>query len=200
TTYLNAASATPPIAPAGPGDTPGPAAPAEGEGGANRRRATMFLAGVVGALVVIAAAVLFFDMGGDEEKSSSPPPSPTAKKKALPSGVMCSGKECSGKDPETMGCGGQYAKSVSSAWVGRSLVEVRYSKVCKASWGRITSAARGDALTISAGGDQSEKDAVEATNDAYTPMVSVRDADEAKACAKLTGGGSGCTTPGKTVR
>lgn len=160
----------------------------------------MFLAGIVGALVVIAAAVLFFDLSGGSEDSADPKPSQAKKSENLPSGVKCSGKSCSGKDPETMGCGGQYAKTSSSAWVGPSFVEVRYSKVCKASWARITSATTDDALRVLGPGSQKESDKVGTTNDAYTEMVSVGKAADARACATLVAGGKGCTVPGKTAR
>lgn len=187
-----------PAGPAGPADTPGPAAPGPSGGrgshrGAGRRRVTMFLAGIVGALVVIAAAVFFFDQSG-EDRTAKPAPSPSKKTENLPSGVKCSGKDCSGKDPEGMGCGGQYAKTSSSAWVGRSYVEVRYSKVCKASWARITSGAAGDRLKVVSGGQS------ESTTDSYTRMVSVRTAADAKACATLVAGNEGCTVPGRTAR
>lgn len=203
-----ATTVQPPVPPGGP-DMPGPATPgAPGgggrgrravKGGAGRRRVTMLLAGIVGALVVVAAAVLFFDLGGGDD-SVAPSPSATKKTENLPSGVKCSGEDCSGKDPETMGCGGQYAKTTSSAWVGPSYVEVRHSKVCKASWARITSAVTDDELRIAGPGGQDESDEVGTTNDAYTKMVSVLKADDAKACAILAVGTKGCTTPGKAVR
>lgn len=204
-----ATTVQPPVSPGGP-DMPGPATPGAPGGagggrggvkqGAGRRRVTMFLAGIVGALVVIAAAVLFFDLDGGDDKAVSSSPSPTKKTENLPSGVKCSGKDCSGKDPESMGCGGQYAKTTSSAWVGPSYVEVRHSKVCKASWARITSATTQDALRITGPGGQAENDKVGTTNDAYTEMVSVGRPDDAKACATLAAGTKGCTVPGKTVQ
>ncbi|WP_430542737.1 DUF2690 domain-containing protein [Streptomyces iconiensis] len=203
-----ATTVQPPV-PAG-SDMPGPATPAAPGGGgggrravkqgAGRRRTTMFLAGLVGALVVIAAAVFFIDLGSGGDDTASASPSPTKKSQNLPSGVKCSGEECSGKDPETMGCGGQYAKTTSSAWVGPSYIEVRHSKVCKASWARITSASTKDALRITAPGGQAESDKVGTTNDAYTEMVSVKNPNDAKACATLAVGTKGCVTPGKTVQ
>lgn len=191
--------------PAAAGQGAPPGSGGGGDGGRSpkspgRRRTTMFLAGLVGALVVIAGAVLFLDLGGGDDASAKPSPSPTQKHRDLPAGVKCSGSDCSGKDPEAMGCGGQHAATSSSGWVGPSFVEVRYSKVCKASWARITSATTDDALRITGPDGQSERDAVGTTNDAYTPMVAVRGPDDARACATLKAGGKGCTVPGRIAR
>ncbi|GAB2837567.1 helix-turn-helix domain-containing protein [Streptomyces daliensis] len=185
------------------GDVPGPPAPAgptgpAGSGGSGRRRVTMFLAGVVGALVVIAAAVLLFDLTGKDETVAKPSPSASKKDTKLPAGVKCQGADCTGKDPENMGCGGQHAKTTSSAWVGQSYVEVRYSKVCEASWARVTGAAQGDVVKVEAG-KGSQSDEVGATSDAYTEMVAAKSGDAARACATLATGGNGCTQPGTTA-
>ncbi len=106
----------------------------------------MFLAGVVGALVVIAAAV-YFTGGGDGKKAASAPKTPSTSAAVNPdlrAGVKCSGADCTGKDPENMGCGGQLATTSTSITVGTTLVEVRYSKTCAAAWARITQAVIGD--------------------------------------------------------
>ncbi|GAA3769127.1 helix-turn-helix domain-containing protein [Streptomyces chiangmaiensis] len=168
-----------------------------GSDGARRRRPlVMFLAGVVGALVVIAVA--FFLTDGDGTKTEGAPrPSATAPSPdpALPAGVKCSGAGCTGKDPENMGCGGTLAKTTTSVTVGRTLVEVRYSKTCAAAWARVTRAAQGDTVTVSAAGAARQTGSVAATGDtdAYTPMVAVTDAAAAKACVTLTSGQEGCT-------
>ncbi|MEU7316377.1 DUF2690 domain-containing protein, partial [Streptomyces sp. NPDC007083] len=182
------------------GDRAAPGEPAAKPSG-GRRRMTVLLASLVAVLVVAAGAVLFFDPGEDGKEEAAPPkPTPSRSAPQLPAGVKCSGEDCSGKDPEAMGCGGEHAATSSSAWVGRSFVEVRHSTVCKASWARITSAKSGDALRISGPGGQAESDEVTNTNDAYTRMVSVGAQDEARACATLAAGGKGCTVPGKKVR
>ncbi|MEU2428841.1 DUF2690 domain-containing protein [Streptomyces sp. NPDC007861] len=177
--------------------------------GRGRRRATVFLGGVVGALIVVAAAVLLTDLGGggsgeDPGRSvaESPAASPTVSDPQLPAGVKCSGADCTGQDPETMGCGGEFAATVSKTTVGTALVEVRYSRTCAAAWARITQAAPGDKVSITAGGatrnglvnaDNANK-ADKADRDAYTPMVAVASESEAQACATLTTGTKGCTT------
>ncbi|GAA1934126.1 hypothetical protein GCM10009837_69980 [Streptomyces durmitorensis] len=160
-----------------------------------RRKLTMFLAGVVGALVVIAAAVFLTDFGKDDkgDESAKPPASPSTSDKDLPAGVECSGKSCTGKDPETMGCGGELAGTTARQTVGKALIEVRYSKTCGAAWARITQAAQGDKVTISGAGGAEQKGTVNADFDAYTPMVAVKDDASAKACATLKAGQTGCT-------
>ncbi|MFD0311102.1 DUF2690 domain-containing protein [Streptomyces sp. NPDC127119] len=163
------------------------------DGQRRKRRLTMFLAGVVGALVVVAAAVYLTSSGGDEGKNEAKPsPSPTVSKK-LPAGVECNGTDCAGKDPENMGCGGTLAQTVEKAVVGTAQVEVRYSETCGAAWARITAAGAGDTVRISAGSAAAQTAEVETDTDAYTPMVAVKSATGAKACATLASGVEGCT-------
>ncbi|MEV4919706.1 XRE family transcriptional regulator [Streptomyces tirandamycinicus] len=178
---------------------PGAPAPSGGPGpGRGRRKATVFVAGLVGALLVIAAAVLLTDLGGAGDEPGSdvarqPSAAPATSAPELPAGVKCVGADCTGQDPENMGCGGQLATTASRATVGTAVVEVRYSKTCGAAWARITQATPGDKVRISAGGE-SGSGLVNADKDAYTPMVAVAAESEAKACATLTTGDEGCTT------
>ncbi|MEV0320153.1 XRE family transcriptional regulator [Streptomyces sp. NPDC050658] len=183
----------------GPGPVAAPVGPGRGgdspDGQRRRRKLTMFLAGIVGALVVIAAAVFLTDFGkGDKgDEGAKPPASPTTSDADLPAGVECSGKSCTGKDPETMGCGGEFAKTTTRATVGKAVIEVRYSKTCGAAWARITQAAVGDKVTIGAGSGAKQNGTVNADLDAYTPMVAVQDSAAAEACATLKSGQTGCT-------
>ncbi|MER8072720.1 XRE family transcriptional regulator [Streptomyces sp. NPDC094034] len=175
--------------PAGPSPTGGPKR--------GRRKLTIFVAGVVGAALVVAAAVLLTDLGGDGGEravAQSPSPSPSSSAPVLPAGVKCGGDACTGKDPEEMGCGGEFVETVSSATVGTALIEVRYSKTCSAAWARITQAAMGDEVRITAGGETSgQTGEVETATNAYTPMVASPDSAGAKACATLASGETGCT-------
>ncbi|MEU8673850.1 DUF2690 domain-containing protein [Streptomyces sp. NPDC048560] len=191
--------------PAGFGPGPGAAGRAARKPG-GRRRLTMLLVGMTGALLVAVGAVLLAAPGGDEGGAgeAKPSASPTVKAPPLPEGVECSGADCAGQDPEAMGCGGELARTVASATVGGSLVEVRYSKTCAASWARITKAAPGDTVRISAGADEQEGAVNEgggagtdtaADTDAYTPMVAVGKPADAEACATVASGAKGCTTP-----
>ncbi|MBR8643394.1 XRE family transcriptional regulator [Streptomyces tuirus] len=165
-------------------------------GAGGKRRTTTFLAGVVGVLVVIAGAFYLTGGGGDDEaKGATTSPSPTATTDPnLPPGVKCSGDSCTGKDAEAMGCSGDLVTTAQTATVGTTTIEVRYSETCKAAWGRITQAAQGDEVQISAG-EAKQTGSITAAGDAiaYTPMVAVKNAADAKACATLAAGGQGCT-------
>ncbi|MFJ4894297.1 DUF2690 domain-containing protein [Streptomyces sp. NPDC088788] len=160
-----------------------------------KRRLVMFLAGVVGALVVVAVAV-YLTGGGDKKEAGGTRKSPAVSASTqpdLPPGVKCAGAPCTGKDPENMGCGGELATTTTSVTVGTTLVEVRYSRTCGAAWARITRAARGDRVDVSSGSAARQTGAVDADTDAYTPMVAVKDAGDARACATLKTGQKGCT-------
>ncbi|WP_327334281.1 XRE family transcriptional regulator [Streptomyces anulatus] len=168
-----------------PGRTPG-----------GRRKGPMLAVGAVGALIVVVGALLLAP--GDDAAKATPTPSvaPTEAAPELPVGVECSGADCAGQDPEAMGCGGEFARTVAGAVVGGSKIEVRYSEVCSASWARLTEAAIGDTVRITAG-EGVQNGEVMGDTDAYTPMVAVKKASDAKACATLTSGTKGCTDPGE---
>ena len=157
----------------------------------------MFLAGVVGVLVVIAAVFYLTDNGGGKKnEGTNASPSPSVSVADLPAGVKCSGASCTGKDAEAMGCTKDAAAvtTAKTAVVGTTTVEVRYSKTCGAAWGRITGAAQGDSVQVTAGKAKQDDSITQAgDNIAYTPMVAVKDAGEAKACATLASGQKGCT-------
>ncbi|MEV7109360.1 XRE family transcriptional regulator [Streptomyces anulatus] len=161
-----------------------------------RRKGPMLAVGAVGALIVVVGAVLLAP--GDDAAKATPTPSvaPTKAAPELPVGVECSGADCAGQDPEAMGCGGEFARTVAGAVVGGSKIEVRYSEVCAASWARLTEAAIGDTVRITAG-EGVQNGEVMGDTDAYTPMVAVKKASDAKACATLTSGTKGCTDPGE---
>ncbi|MGW4019843.1 DUF2690 domain-containing protein [Streptomyces sp. NPDC005009] len=172
-----------------------------GQGGPGRsggkRRTSTFIAGAVGALVVVAAAFYVTSTEGDKKKDETQKsPSPTATASVdLPPGVKCSGDSCAGKDAEAMGCSGDLVTTTRTAVVGATTVEVRYSKTCAAAWGRITQGTQGDEVEISAGTSK-QSDSITAAGDTvtYTPMVPVKDATDAKACAVLAATGEkGCT-------
>ncbi|MEU5638911.1 helix-turn-helix domain-containing protein [Streptomyces milbemycinicus] len=179
-------------------DPPGPPTPPD----RRRRRVPLFIATAVGVLLMGAAAVLLVNPGGQaDERAKDPTPGRTTTSgPRLPSGVKCTGQECTGKDPEAMGCGGAYARTTASVTVGSAYAEVRYSKVCGAAWARITKAAPGDRLQVTApaqgavGPARTEYGKVNADGDAYTPMIAVGSITQAKACATRTTGQRGCTT------
>ncbi|MFD6415121.1 DUF2690 domain-containing protein [Streptomyces sp. NPDC060194] len=179
----------------------GPAGPA-GRGpqqkGGGRKRATLFLAGLVGALLVIAAAVMFLDLTGDDDGKepvarTTPTRSAATSAAELPEGVKCVGASCEGKDPDDMGCGGTNAASAAAVKVGGASVQVRYSEKCGAAWARIQFATAEDTVEISSGGKAKETGTVDEDGDTYTRMVPVKSAEDAKACATLGTGEKGCT-------
>ncbi|MEU4980318.1 DUF2690 domain-containing protein [Streptomyces sp. NPDC021969] len=175
----------------------GPRASRRTPAGGGNKRVTTVVAGVVGVLVVIAGAFFLLKDGGDKKnEGTKPSPSPTVSSDPkLPPGVKCSGDACTGKDPEAMGCGGDLVTTGATAVVGTAAVEVRYSKVCGAAWARVTQAAQGDEVQVSAGGAGEQRATVGNAGDtvAYTPMVAVKSAADATACATLAAGTQGCT-------
>ncbi|MCP3766586.1 helix-turn-helix domain-containing protein [Streptomyces sp. MAR25Y5] len=198
--------------PAGGGHTPDPpgaqGAPSQGAAGGGRsagsggpggpgakRRTGTFVAGAIGALVVIASAFYVTGLDSDKEGEAAKSPSPSASVPAnLPAGVECSGDSCDGKDAESMGCSGDLVTTTQTATVGTTLVEVRYSKVCGAAWGRITQAVQGDKVEIS-GGKTKQRAGITEVGDTvtYTPMTAVAKATDARACVVLASGEEGCT-------
>ncbi|MER6071937.1 DUF2690 domain-containing protein [Streptomyces sp. NPDC001817] len=173
-------------APSGEG-TPAP-------GNAGRQRVIMFLAGLVGVLVVIGAVFFFTDRGGTKHGNAKPPSPSASTHLTPPPGVKCAGSACDGKDAEAMGCSGDLVTTAKTATIGTTVLEVRYSKACGTAWGRITGAAQGDKVQVSAGkARQSGETSGVGDTIAYTPMVAVKNAAEAKACATLASGRTGCT-------
>ncbi|AWL40196.1 DUF2690 domain-containing protein [Streptomyces sp. SM18] len=184
-----------------PGDVRRPDAVAGPDGpGGRRRTVTTLLAGALGALLVAAAAVLLTGLGagdGDATAQAAPSAGPgtAAGVPRTSDGVGCVGADCTGQDPEAMGCGGQFASTTTRVTVGGRLVEVRYSKTCAAAWARLTEAEPGDTVRVEAGSVRQDG-TVGADRDAYTPMVAVEDAADARACATITSGRTGCAAPG----
>ncbi|WP_285564815.1 MULTISPECIES: helix-turn-helix domain-containing protein [unclassified Streptomyces] len=179
------------------GHQPPPAPRDGGKGGAGgNRKPAVIAAAVVGVLLVVTGVVLLMNSGGDTKGDAAgptPSPTPTTSAPRLPAGVKCSGADCVGQDPEDMGCGGEYARTLSSATVGGSVIEVRYSKTCAAAWARITKAAAGDTVEITAGTAAGQNGTVGAAAEAYTPMVAVKRTADVQACATLASGTQGCT-------
>ncbi|GGT31013.1 helix-turn-helix domain-containing protein [Streptomyces chromofuscus] len=171
-----------------------PRTPSDGDA-SGRRRLALFLAGAVVVVVAAGAAYHFTGDGGDRNDTAGVSPSPSVSAAAdLPPGVKCSGESCTGKDAESMGCSGDLVTTARTATVGAIVVEVRYSETCGAAWGRITQAAPGDEVQVTVGTTK-ENGSVTTAGDtiAYTPMIAVRNAGQATACATLASGERGCT-------
>ncbi|MGI5339603.1 DUF2690 domain-containing protein [Streptomyces sp. CA-181903] len=164
-----------------------------------RRAVLLFTVGAVGALLMVVAAVLLLGYGPGGGARKTPPPAAardTGSPAGLPAGVKCAGGACTGKDPESMGCGGRRATTAGSATVGSTYVEVRYSETCKAAWARMTQGGPGDTLRVSAASRTGEG-RIERGTDGHSTMVAVAAPGEARACVVLSSGRQGCTLPGK---
>ncbi|MER5375746.1 DUF2690 domain-containing protein [Streptomyces sp. NPDC002553] len=174
---------------------PPPPAPAP----LQRRPGTaVFLAGAVGVVGVAVGAFLLTHADADSPAkgrtvAAAPSPSPTPGA-PLPPGVLCFGAGCTGRDAEKAGCGGELAATARSATVGAVLLEVRYSRTCGAAWGRITPAAAGDEVRVTAGAIRyTGRVSAAGETVAYTPMVAVKNPAGIRACAVLASGHEGCT-------
>ncbi|WP_436737161.1 helix-turn-helix domain-containing protein [Streptomyces sp. BBFR102] len=193
----------PPGAPVPPVPLPGPdasggaggkgSAGGKGGKGGKGKRLPLILTGVGAAVALIAAGFALPDSG--DEPAPQPTAKPTETAQQLPAGVKCAGADCTGQDPEEMGCAGQQAVTSATATVGTTVVEIRYSKTCEAAWARITQAAVGDEIAIDVGTEAQEGAKVTTAFDAYTAMLAVENPADAKACATLATGTTGCTTP-----
>ncbi|MEV5382268.1 DUF2690 domain-containing protein [Streptomyces sp. NPDC052721] len=161
----------------------------------HRQQVLMFLAGLVGVGVLIAGVLLFTQGDGGKGGRAVTSPSPSAPARTSPPpGVKCTGAACTGKDAEAMGCSGDLVSTAKTATVGSTTLEVRYSKACGTAWGRITSGAPGDTVRVTVGKVRQTGD-ITAVGDTigYTPMVAVHDPAQARACATLASGETGCT-------
>lgn len=188
-----------PQSPHGPRSPQDPeAVPPSGTRRGYRQPVLMFLAGFVTVLLVILGVVHFTgSRDGGRHEAAPKRPAPSASPKAsLPPGVGCAGADCVGKDAESMGCSGDQVTTAQAVTLGATTLEVRYSKVCGTAWGRITGAVPGDKVEVT-GARARVREAGEVTQVgdtiAYTPMIAVRDPGEARACATLASGRTGCT-------
>lgn len=180
----------------GPGGPATASGPREARPAPRSRRRSPLLMVLAGVVVVAVAAVLTMRLAGGNAEAGNepaPPPSTTAAASPLPEGVECVGKDCAGRDPEEMGCAGEYVETSDRATVGTAVVEIRWSKTCGAAWARITSAAAGDGVRISSTSGGKQNATVGTTTDAYTPMVAARKAADVTACGILATGTEGCT-------
>ncbi|WP_217240988.1 XRE family transcriptional regulator [Streptomyces sp. AC555_RSS877] len=136
------------------------------------RRQGLFIAGVGVAAVAILAALSLRSPGtaaGSPASLASPTLDPVP---------GCHGKACDGKDPSPMACG--IPGRVDSLGpphrtsTGTS-VELRYSKVCAAAWGRIWHSKVGDMIEVSAPGVRPRRVVIRNPGDTsayrFTPMI-----------------------------
>nr|WP_145483016.1 MULTISPECIES: DUF2690 domain-containing protein [Streptomyces] len=182
------------VRPAAPAPTPAPDPDARP---GYRQPVLMFLGGFVTVLLIILGVFHFTgDHGGRHEAAAGRAARSASPRASLPPGVKCSGSDCAGKDAESMGCSGDQVTTAQTVTLGTTTLEVRYSKVCGAAWGRITGAVPGDKVRVTGarGKVRESGEATEAGDTiAYTPMIAVTDPAQATACATLASGRTGCT-------
>ncbi|MFI1359590.1 helix-turn-helix domain-containing protein [Streptomyces sp. NPDC020898] len=172
-----ASTAPPPPEPASPPASalvPAGAVGTRADAGVHRRarRQGLFVAGAGAAAVAILAALSLRSPGtaaGSPASLASPTLDPVP---------GCQGKACDGKDPKPMACG--LPGRVDSLGpphrtsTGTS-VELRYSRVCAAAWGRIWHSKVGDMIEVSASGTTPRRVVVRNTADTavyrFTPMI-----------------------------
>ncbi|UGY93225.1 helix-turn-helix domain-containing protein [Streptomyces gobiensis] len=155
-----------------------------------RGAVTTVLAGT-GALTAVGAAFAFGFLGS-ASGDASPSPSP-----ALTTG--CRGAECTGKDPEQNACGAAHADPVTVAEyrsASGARLEIRYSTVCSAGWGRIWNADIGDRVLVTSSADKNGASQVARVDDeydadgyVYTRMTWASDRSELRACLLPKDGG-----------
>ncbi|MEU2213130.1 helix-turn-helix domain-containing protein [Streptomyces hygroscopicus] len=133
------------------------------------------------AAVAVAAAPSVLGPGAGHPTSLASP--------VLDPAPGCRGKTCEGKDPGPMSCAlpgrveslGPQRRTRTGAGV-----EIRYSDVCAAAWGRIWHAKVGDAIEVSAPGSRPRRVAVRNTADTgayrFTMMVGGADRTGLRLC------------------
>ena len=133
------------------------------------------------AAVAVAAAPSVLGQGAGHPTSLASP--------VLDPAPGCRGKTCEGKDPGPMSCAlpgrveslGPQRRTRTGAGV-----EIRYSGVCAAAWGRIWHAEVGDAIEVSAPGSRPRRVAVRNTADTgayrFTMMVGGADRTGLRLC------------------
>ncbi|MEO3762722.1 DUF2690 domain-containing protein [Streptomyces sp. B5E4] len=197
---------------------PTPPAPAPAQARKNWPLRRVLLAGLItllltgsGAGVVYVGHGLISDPGVEEQqkpRGGTPPdsrPTGTASgsgsgspsgSEELPEGVECQGDDCTGKDADEMGCGGDFARTTTETTIGDMVLEIRYSEPCKAAWARITAAEPGSTVTALAevpGEEPVREDSSAGTSEGYTAMVVAEELDTVRACAELPDGTAACT-------
>ncbi|MEV5971035.1 DUF2690 domain-containing protein [Streptomyces sp. NPDC051921] len=165
---------------------------AEEAGPAPRRRRTLWGALAIAALLVAGAVtygVVALSGSGEEPAAR---PKPTAKVPAARTGCTLTG--CEGRDPKKMNCGAD-AVTVRTGSIPKDLViELRYSRACKAAWGRISFAEVGATVVVNNSDGAAQADVVHFDRDVYTPLIAAPDDSSVWACASLPKSGEpSCT-------
>ncbi|MFF9063309.1 helix-turn-helix domain-containing protein [Streptomyces sp. NPDC014882] len=173
---------SPAPAPAAPGSaipgsaTPRPGTPDAGRTAPHARQARWWRLPVLGAGAAVAAAAMTAALWWLPHQTSGRPTTPDSS--TLDPAPGCRGEACDGKDPARMSCGlpGR-ADALGPPHRTRTgaNVEIRYSTVCAAAWGRVWHTRVGDAVEVSAPGAPPRRVVVRTTADTsvyrFTPML-----------------------------
>ncbi|OLZ69791.1 hypothetical protein AV521_15675 [Streptomyces sp. IMTB 2501] len=153
------------------------------------RPARGLLAAVVGGLAVVAVVVVALAATGVFGGAT---PDRRATPSAFPSALAqgCHGGGCTGKDPQTYGCGGEPVPVTlgRKSFPGPTVVKIRHSTVCGAVWVRIDLGRVGDRVEILVPHQAPGRTEVKSRNDARdslsTPMVAASPSDlgQVRAC------------------
>ncbi|MGA5425287.1 XRE family transcriptional regulator [Streptomyces sp. SCA2-2] len=129
-----------------------------------RRKVALAGAGALATAAVVAGALLLGGAGEEPEDTGLWP--------------GCVGERCRGKQAQSQGCGlkGSGMRTVAEREFGRqTVVELRYSPSCRASWVRVRFGATGDRIEITGPDEESQSaevlDEFDAQNYLPTPML-----------------------------
>ncbi|UYM23787.1 XRE family transcriptional regulator [Streptomyces albus] len=129
-----------------------------------RRKAALAGAGVLATAAMVAGALLLGGAGQEPEGTGLWP--------------GCVGERCRGKDSQAQGCGlkGSGMRTAAERAFGRqTVVELRYSPSCRASWVRVRFGSVGDRIEITGPDKESQSvevaDKFDAQNYLPTPML-----------------------------
>ncbi|GAA2804003.1 DUF2690 domain-containing protein [Streptomyces showdoensis] len=147
-----------------------------------RGRRTLWVSLVLAVLLVAGAATYAaVALSGSGEPQAKPKP---PVKVAGPA-TGCTLTKCEGKDPKKMNCGAD-AVTVRTGSIPKDLViELRYSRACKAAWGRISFAEVGATVVVNNSDGAAQADVVHYDRDVYTPLIAAPDDGSVWVCAAL---------------
>ncbi|MFC9591466.1 DUF2690 domain-containing protein [Streptomyces sp. NPDC056944] len=152
-------------------------------GAAATRRRRVLWASVVLAVLLVAGAISYAALSGSGEPPVAPRPKPVVTVAGPATG--CTLTACEGRDPKKMNCGAD-AVTVRTGSIPKDLViELRYSRACKAAWGRISFAQVGATVVVNNSDGAAQADVVHFDRDVYTPLIAAPDDGSVWVCAAL---------------
>ncbi|WP_426363636.1 DUF2690 domain-containing protein [Streptomyces sp. E-08] len=147
------------------------------------RRRRVLWASVVLAVLLVAGAISYAALSGSGEPPAAPRPKPVVTVAGPATG--CTLAACEGRDPKKMNCGAD-AVTVRTGSIPKDLViELRYSRACKAAWGRISFAQVGATVVVNNSDGAAQADVVHFDRDVYTPLIAAPDDGSVWVCAAL---------------